>query len=104
MPTKVQAKTAIDGAAVQVKADIDNILPASVNITDGEITFNPIHWILVLNAGRSIAAAETLATGIITNLTAASRPSTLTRFRRTDDGVRIFTIETALASYRITNF
>jgi hypothetical protein len=103
MANKVQAKAAIDSAATQIKADIDNILPAGVNIMDGLISFGPIRWELILDAGGSRATAETWLSSIVVNLTAAARPSTIRRLRRGDDGSKEFSIFTTLATYTITN-
>lgn len=100
MPTKTQAKAAIDNAATQTKADIDNILPAGVNIRDGNIAFNPIHWTILMSVA-DVASAETLAGQIIANLTTAGRGNVLMRLRRGDDGIHEFTITTALATYKI---
>jgi hypothetical protein len=104
MANKVQAKAAVDSAAIQIKADIDAILPVGVNIIDGVVNFAPIRWTLTIDAGGLIATAETLAATIVTNLNAAARPPVLSRARRGDDAARIFTISTALAVYRIVNF
>ena len=106
MPTKVQAKTAIDNATTAIKADIDNTLPTGINIVDGGITFNPTKWGLKMDAGGNAATAESWATAITTNLAVASRTFTLRRFgRRSDDNHgRIIAIDTILANYIITNF
>ena len=107
MPTKNQAKNAVDAAAVAMKADIDNTLPAGINITDGRITFNPTRWSIQLNAEGALATAQTIRDAILTALTAASRTFTVTQVlgRRDSDGaVRYARIQTALADYEITNF
>jgi hypothetical protein len=106
LANKTQAKAAIDAAVTSIKADIDNILPVGVDITDGSITFNPTRWGFKLNATTQ-AAADTLATSIETALTAAARPWTETRGgKRSDDGaVGKFTqIGTTLATYTIKGF
>ena len=58
MPTKIQAKAAVDAAAAAVKADIDNILPTGVDIRDGEVQFNPTTWQLKMNAGNLTRSEE----------------------------------------------
>lgn len=105
MPTKAQAKTAIDSAATQIKADIDNILPVGVNIKDGVINFGPIRWTLILDAGGNTTTAENLVTAITANLTGASRAFTINRAgRRVDDSTSGIQIVTQLAVYTIINF
>lgn len=109
MANKTQAKAAIDSAATAIKADIDNILPVGVNIEDGSISFAPLRWKLVLDAGGSLVTADSWLATIVSNLTAASRTSTVGRFRRISDGVvnlgdKVYLIHTELASYKIKNF
>jgi len=112
MATKPQAKTAIDSAATQIKADIDTILPVGVNIRDGEISFGPIRYAVLLDAGNSLATAESWETSIKANLTAASRTFIVrgVRGRRGGDppfpNTRdIVIVETnGPATFRITNF
>ncbi len=102
MATKPQAKTAIDNTVVLIKADIDNILPAGVNISDGSISFSPSRWTIILTVA-DLPAAETLATGIIANLTLAGKASTLDRRRRGEDQ-RSFFIVTSNTTYKIIGF
>lgn len=107
MPSKAQAKAAIDNAATDVKNDIDNILPVGVNIVDGGISFNPIRWTITLDAGASGVTADSWLATIQANLTTANRTFTVTRIgRRRSDPRRnnVITIISAQASYRITNF
>lgn len=105
MPTKNQAKNAIDNAVVAAKLDIDNILPIGVNIIDGSIHFNPNRFNYLLLAPDE-ATLNSWADTIITNLTNAGRnpQNPLGGGRRNDDiGLkRSVTIESTLASYRIT--
>lgn len=103
MPTKVQAKAAIDAACVAIKTDIDIILPDGVNIADGLVSFGPTRWRFVLNAGNSRTTAETLISAIINSLNASGRTHEVKRLRRDDDGAREYTIITALAVYTISN-
>lgn len=76
MATKAQAKAAIDSAAVDAKSDIDNILPAGVDISGGgcSISFGPTQYVIQLNAGGNSATATSWLTSIKTNLTNANRP------------------------------
>jgi hypothetical protein len=101
MATKPQAKSAIDAVVVTVKADIDNTLPSGVNIVDGAINFAPTRWHLTL-AVEDIVAAETMVTQLQSTLSNASRPSTIIRQRRIDDGNRHISVVTTLATYKIT--
>jgi len=105
MPTKAQAKTAIDNVATAIKADIDNILPAGVNIVDGSIQFSPQHWNIKLDADGSLATADAWLLAIATNLGNASRTGVITRSgRRLSDGEKNIVIKTTLANYLIVNF
>lgn len=105
MANKTQAKAAIDAAVTQIKADIDTILPVGVDIVDGSIRFTPTRWGISLNA-ISQGAADTLASGIETNLTGAGRAFTEARFgRRKDDGTpKTIQISSTLATYTIVGF
>ena len=107
MPTKTQAKTAIDNAAAAIKADIDNVLPVGVDITDGNVIFNPTKWFIRMNATTQ-ATADSWGTTIKTNLTNAGRAFTYRdqRGRReVDSGVpKSIVIDTALAVYTITGY
>lgn len=105
MPNKTQAKAAIDTAATTVKADIDSILPVGITtITNGQISFAPLTWSISMDAGGSAATADSWATTITTNLTAASRTYALRRSgRRGDDTIKNIIIVTATATYFITN-
>ncbi len=105
MATKAQAKAAIDAAVVNIKADIDNILPVGVDITDGSISFNPTHWQFKLNATTQ-GAADTLATAIETALVTASRTFTETRDgrRANDPSGKSISISSTLAGYTIRGF
>lgn len=79
MPTKAQAKTAIDAAIVDLKADIDTILPTGVNIKDGQISFGPTRYAIELDAGGSGATALSWMNSITAALTTAGRTFTLKR-------------------------
>lgn len=107
MPTKTQAKAAVDSADTAIKADIDNILPTGVNITDGKLFFNPTVWTIRMTAPDQATALSWSAT-IQTNLTAASRTFTvdLQLGRRVQDtGVqKAIVISTALCIYTIMGF
>jgi hypothetical protein len=105
MPTKVQAKTAIDNAGVAIKADIDNILPTGVNITNGQISFSPSAiWSISMDAAGVAATADAWLATIQTNLTAASRSFIVRRSgRRGEDTVKNIIISTTLATYFINN-
>lgn len=108
MSTKVQAKAAIDAAVVLAKSDIDNILPATVNILDGSINFNPNKFTFLLDGGGTLAAANTLLNTIKTNLTAAARNPIVTgnQGRRGADpkaADKQIIITTALVVYTIIN-
>lgn len=87
MPTKVQAKNAIDNESAAFKADIDNILPVGVNIVDGQMNFAPGKHMVKLDAGGSAATAISWANTIQSNLTAAvpTRPSQIRRRDRRVD-------------------
>lgn len=105
MATKAQAKAAIDNAVTQIKADIDK-LPAGVNITDGNISFGPIKWVLLLNAGGLLVTATTLRDSILAFLTTDGRTYKVKNAvgRRFDDVERVIEIETDLCIYYIRNF
>jgi hypothetical protein len=105
MATKPQAKAAIDSAATAVKADIDNILPVGVNISDGKIEFGPMKWYIKLLAADATTAEAWTAT-MEANLAAAGR-----QFRTRREGFyvdtekeNVITIATTLAIYQITGF
>ena len=105
MANKTQAKAAIDSAVTAIKADIDDILPTGVNITDGRIDFAPTRWGFRLDAGGSPSTAESWITSITIALTAASRTFIIKRSgRRADDPTNDgFRIETQFAVYTIVN-
>jgi uncharacterized membrane protein len=105
MANKTQAKAAVDAAGTAIKTDIDNILPATPNITTGEVLFSPTKWVIIMDAAHVSATADSWLSTIVTNLTAASRTSTvLRRGRRGEDpqGQEIV-IQTLLAVYKIIN-
>jgi hypothetical protein len=104
MATKPQAKSTIDAAVVLIKNEIDTILPVGVNISDGRIEFTPTKLYITIDAGGSESTAETLMTQITTNLTTASRASSIKRNRRTGDDTRHFLIFSALTIFKIINF
>src|SRR5690349_20812013 len=86
MPSKTQAKAAIDAAVVAVKADIDNILPVGVNIQNGQISFSPsATWSISMDAGGVAATADSWLATIQTNLTGASRSFIVRRSGRRGD-------------------
>ena len=107
MPTKTQAKAAVDSADAAIKADIDNILPTAVNITDGKLFFNPTVWTIRMTAPDQ-ATALSWSTTIQTNLTTAGRSFTLDQQlgrRGSDAGVqKAIVISTALCIYTISGF
>lgn len=106
MPTKTQAKAAVDAAAVDAKSDIDNILPAGVNIKDGSIGFGPESYVIELDAGGSATTALTLLGAVQTNLTSAGRSFTTFRSdRRVDDGgKKVMGVKEAKLTVVIINF
>ena len=108
MATKPQAKAAIDNGVVAIKSDIDNILPAGVNIKDGSIHFGPTSWSFQLDAGGSLATATSWRDTIVTNLNIVGRAPKIRNNlgRRETDSVadsKYIIIETDLASYVIVN-
>lgn len=104
MPTKIQVKAAVDATCATAKTDIDSILPVGVDIIDGNISFAPTKFIFKMNAGGSQATADTWATTITGNLTAAGRTYFVRRSgRREGDGAKVIVIETTLATYFIVN-
>src|SRR6476660_380720 len=105
MASKVAAKAAVDAAGVAIKADIDAILPAAANITDGKVTFNPTTWTIRLTA-PDLATAQAWSATIQANLTTAARAFQLaqTLGRRSDDGPHGIVISTALCVYQIVGF
>jgi len=106
MPTKAQAKTGIDNAVVDVKSDIDNILPTGVNIKDGSINFNPRVYNFTLDAGNNQAQAISWANTIISNLNTAGRTGIINRQDRRGDDVRnkMILISEAKLQILIVNF
>lgn len=108
MPTKAQSKTAIDNAVTQAKADMDNILPSTVNYTGGSLQFSPLGYQFILNANADTPTALSWFSTIQTNLTNANRPFTVGRSdRRVDDtGKKVLTIaeNTGKFSVIIINF
>jgi|SRR5882672_1665410 len=105
MATRTQAKAAIDNVAIAIKADIDAIVPATANISDGNIAFTPQHWNIYINAGGSSTTADSFLATITANLATAGRATTVTRSgRRSDDSDHTITIKTTLANYLIVNF
>lgn len=71
MATRIQAKTAIDSVVTLVKADID-LLPSTVNILRGTISFQPNGWILELSVAN-ITDGNTLRDSIVASLNSLSR-------------------------------
>jgi hypothetical protein len=106
MPTRAQAKTAIDNAAAFLKSDIDAILPTAANIRDGEITFVPTRGIIKLDAQGDEQTANTWKDILMNNLTNASRLPRLEVWRRATDGVteKTYKITTTAVTYFIVNF
>jgi hypothetical protein len=104
MPTKTQAKTAIDNATTSVKSDIDNILPVGVNIKDGSLGFQPMQYNIVLDAGNSVATADSWRSTIKTNFTNAGRTFTETLLRRESDGQKTYLIAEIKLTVTILNF
>jgi hypothetical protein len=112
MATKPQAKTAIDAAVTQVKADIDTIIPTSPapNIRRGAMSFAPNAWTFVLDAGGSLSTATSWRDTILANLALADRPvppASDNKFqRRQDDGEpeKAITISSGPSTFKIVNF
>jgi len=104
MATKPQAKAAIDSTVVLVKADIDNVLPVGVNIRRGSISFGPMGWTLIVDAGGSPTVATDWANTIIANL--AGRNPVLSYRRRADDQEpeRVAYVTGTNVNIRIVNF
>lgn len=74
MPTKAQAKTAIDNARTLMFAEID-LLPAGTNIQDGRIDFNPTKG-YIKQLAPDEATADSWRTTMQTNITGAGRTYT----------------------------
>ena len=105
MPTKVQAKAAVDQAATDAKADIDNILPSGVNISDGAISFGPERYTIQLNAGGNAATAASWFNSVVTNLTNASRTPTVSLLqRRGTDSPKGYIVTETKVTITILNF
>ena len=105
MPTKLQAKAAVDQAATDAKADIDNILPVGVNISDGAISFGPERYTIQLNAGGNAATALSWFNSIVTALTNAGRTPTVSLLqRRGTDSPKGYIVTEAKVTITITNF
>lgn len=87
MANKTQAKAAIDSAVIDIKNDIDNILPIGVNINDGSVSFNPTRYVIQLDAGNNSATALSWFNSIKANLISAARPNFIEfrSDRRNDD-------------------
>lgn len=94
MATRAQSKTAIDNAVTAAKADMDNIIPTTVNYTGGSLQFNPLGYQFILNANADSVTALLWFSTIQTNLTNANRPFTVGRNdRRIDDiGKKVLTV------------
>ena len=104
MATKLQAKNAIDAAALDAKNDIDNILPVGVNIKDGGISFNPEGYVIVVDAGGLVATADSTLASIQSNLTTATRPFVTTLRRRKADTKNQYVVTEAKLTVKIVNF
>lgn len=107
MATKPQAKTAIDNAVTDMKADIDTILPIGINITDGSLSFNPTRYTIQLDAGGNGATALSWLTSIQTNLTNAGRTNfrVVRTDRRSDDiGKKVIGVVETKVTILIVNF
>jgi len=108
MPTKTQAKAAVDNAAAAIKNDIDNTLPVGVDITDGNISFAPNHYFIRMNATTQAIADSWVAT-IKTNLQNQSRTFTARDFRGRREGespgfTKYIEIVTTIATYIIIGY
>lgn len=104
MATRTQVKALIDSLATQVKTDIDNTLPAGVNIVGGDLTPSPAGWVITMDSGANINDAVTLVNTITTNLTNQSRTYSITYNRRTADGTKNIAVIASPAVYRIIGF
>src|SRR5689334_16664597 len=104
MANKTQAKAAIDGAVTSIKADIDNILPAGVNLIDGYLNFGPVRYGVIVDAGGSLATADSIRTSVKTNLTTAARAFTEELMRRSSDGFKTYRIAAGSLVVVIQNF
>ena len=104
MPTKAQAKTAVDQAATDSKADID-LMPPGVNISDGAISFGPERYTIQLNAGGNAATAASWFNSIVASLIAAGRTPVVSLLqRRGSDSPKGYIISEAKLTVTITNF
>lgn len=103
MPTKTQAKTAIDSAVVIAKAEID-ALPVGVNIKDGAISFGPVHIDFLLDAEGVEATGDSWLTFIEAYLEGLGRKNSVFRSGRREGEVeRFIFIRSTVTSYRIIN-
>jgi hypothetical protein len=105
LANKTQAKAAIDAANVAIKDDIDNRLPVGVDITNGNLSFNPTRWQMVLNT-TSQATADSWTTSIEAALTLQGKTWLETRGgRRGDDTTgKYIMIASNPATYVIKGF
>lgn len=108
MPTKAQAKAAIDAAATSAKADIDSLPAIGGGIKDGSMSFGPSHFNIVLDAGGSLVTADSWRDSIKTFLAAQAREFTedylIGRRRNEGPGDKVIRIESTATSFIIINF
>lgn len=104
MANKTQAKAVIDAAVVDMKDDIDNILPVGVNITKGSLEGAPTHYAFFLDAGGLQATADSWLASIQSALTTAGRTFQTLLRRRTVDGPRKYVVTEAKLTVHIANF
>lgn len=104
MPTKAQAKAAVDAACTAMKTEIDDRLPTGADITDGKIDFGPTKMYVKLTAPNK-ATADSWASTISTNLTSAGRQHRVRKEGQYVDDERLeqVTITSALCVY-VINF
>jgi hypothetical protein len=103
MPTKAQAKAAVDSAAAAIKADIDG-LPSVANITDGKLDFNPNRGLIKMLAPDK-ATAEGWTSTISLYLGTMQRPVSIRREGNYVDNVseNVITMTTATMMF-VINF
>jgi len=100
MANKTQAKAAVTAAALEINNNIDTILPAGVNISDGHLSFGPTKWAIVMSVDTG-GDADILEAAISTNLSAIGTIFTVSKQRRRGQGARATEIHVGNDSYRI---
>ena len=102
MPTRAQAKIAMDAANTAAKAAIDK-LPSTVNIQRGHIVVNPQGWTIIMKV-NTVAEAEALRDAIIAVLTLDGKSYDIETLRRSVDGEKQILITASTEIYRIVGY